>query len=58
MHQELTETHYGKNGYIFREGDPTEYFHMVKEGTVKCVTSEPEGKECTLKMLMPGDFLC
>jgi CRP/FNR family transcriptional regulator, cyclic AMP receptor protein len=58
MCQELTETHYGKNDYIFREGDPTEYFHMVKEGTVKCVTSTPEGKECTLKMLMPGDFLC
>jgi CRP/FNR family transcriptional regulator len=58
MRQELTETHYGKNDYLFREGDPTEYFHMVKEGTVKCVTSTPEGKECTLKMLMPGDFLC
>lgn len=29
-----------KNDYIFREGDPTtEYFHIVKEGTVKCVTS-------------------
>ncbi len=58
MRQELTETHYGKNDYIFCEGDPTEYFHMAKEGTVKCVTSTPEGKECTLKMLMPGDFLC
>ena len=58
MRQELTETHYGKNDYIFREGDPTVYFHIVKEGTVKCVTSAPEGKECTLKMLMPGDFFC
>ena len=58
MLQELTETHYGKNDYIFREGDPTEYFHIVKEGTVKCVTSAPEGKECTLKILMPGDFFC
>jgi CRP/FNR family cyclic AMP-dependent transcriptional regulator len=28
MRQELTETHYGKNDYIFREGDPTEYFHI------------------------------
>ena len=27
MRQELTETHYGKNDYIFREGDPTVYFH-------------------------------
>jgi CRP-like cAMP-binding protein len=56
--RELSETHYGKNEYIFREGDPTEYFHIVKEGTVKCVKSTPGGKECTLKMLMPGDLFC
>jgi len=28
----------------------------VKDGTVKCVTSAPEGKEYRLKMLMPEDF--
>lgn len=55
---ELTESHYGKGEFIFREGDPTEYFHIVKEGTVKCVKSTPNGKECTLKMLMPGDLFC
>lgn len=55
---DLTETHYGKGDFIFREGDPTEYFHIVKEGTVKCVKSTPDGKECTLKMLMPGDLFC
>jgi hypothetical protein len=54
MLQELTEAHYGKNDYIFREGDPTEYFHIVKEGTVKCVKFMPDGKECTLKMLSRG----
>jgi CRP/FNR family transcriptional regulator len=56
--QELTETHYGKNDFIFREGEPTEYFHIVKEGAVKCVKSTSDGKECTLKMLMPGDLFC
>lgn len=55
---ELSETRYGKDDFIFREGDPTEYFHIVKEGTVKCVKSTPDGKECTLKMLMPGDLFC
>lgn len=55
---ELTESRYGKGEFIFREGDPTEYFHIVKEGTVKCVKSTPDGKECTLKMLMPGDLFC
>ena len=56
--QDLTEQHYTKRDVIFREGDPTEFFHIVKEGTVKCVKSSPEGKECTLKMLMPGDLFC
>src|SRR4029079_8301659 len=55
---ELSETRYGKDDFIFREGDPTEYFHIVKEGTVKCVKLTPDGKECTLKMLMPGDLFC
>ncbi|MCC2641011.1 MAG: putative Transcriptional regulator, Crp/Fnr family [Nitrospira sp.] len=55
---ELTETRYGRGQYIFREGDPTEYFHIVKEGTVKCVKSSLDGKECTLKVLMPGDLFC
>ena len=56
--RDVTEEHYTKRDVIFREGDPTEYFHIVKEGTVKCVKSTAEGKECTLKMLMPGDLFC
>ena len=55
---ELTESRYGRGDFIFREGDPTEYFHILKEGTVKCVKSTPAGKECTLKVLMPGDLFC
>lgn len=55
---ELTETRYGKGQYIFREGDPTQYFHILKEGTVKCVKSSPGGRECTLKVLLPGDLFC
>ncbi len=55
---ELTESRYGKGEFIFREGDPTEYFHILKAGTVKCVKSTPDGKECTLKVLMPGDLFC
>jgi CRP-like cAMP-binding protein len=50
---EVTEAHYGKGEYIFREGDPADYFHIVKEGTVKCVKSSSDGKECTLKALLP-----
>jgi len=56
--REISETRYTKDDFIFREGDPTEFFHIVKEGTVKCVKSTRDGKECTIKMLMPGDLFC
>ncbi|MGQ0811823.1 MAG: Crp/Fnr family transcriptional regulator, partial [Nitrospiraceae bacterium] len=56
--KEVTETRYGRGQYIFREGDPADYFHIVKEGTVKCIKSSLEVKACTLKILMPGDLFC
>ena len=55
---EVTEAHYGKGEYIFREGDPANYFHIVKEGAVKCVKSSADGKECALKVLLPRDLFC
>ncbi|MFO0773434.1 MAG: Crp/Fnr family transcriptional regulator [Nitrospiraceae bacterium] len=58
IREHMTETQYGKGDVIFREGEPTQYFHIVTEGSVKCVKSTPDGKECTLKMLMPGDLFC
>jgi CRP/FNR family transcriptional regulator, cyclic AMP receptor protein len=56
--RELKETRYRKGEYIFREGDPADYFHILKEGTVKCVKSSAEGSEITVKVLMPGDLFC
>lgn len=47
-----------KGQFIFREGDPADWFHFVQQGTVKCVKSSPEGREVTLKVLMPGDLFC
>src|SRR5919107_6205446 len=55
---DVTETRYSKGQFIFREGDPTEFFHIVKEGAVKCVKTSSDGKEVTLKVLMPGDLFC
>jgi len=54
----MTEVHYKKGEYIFKEGDPTEYFHVLTSGTVKCVKSSPGGKEAVLKVLAPGDLFC
>lgn len=55
---ELEETPYDKGQYIFREGDPAEWFHIVREGTVKCIKSSPDGRDMTLKILTPGDLFC
>lgn len=55
---ELVETRYGRDEFIFREGDPADYFHVLQSGAVKCVKTSPEGKEVTLKVLMPGDLFC
>ncbi len=55
---EVVETHYRKDQFIFREGDPATSFHILKEGTVKCVKTSSGGKQVTLKVLMPGDLFC
>jgi CRP/FNR family transcriptional regulator len=55
---EMVEARYAKGQFIFREGDPADSFHILKEGSVKCVKSSPDGKEVALKVLMPGDLFC
>ncbi len=55
---EVVETHYRKDEFIFREGDQATSFHILKAGTVKCVKTSSEGKQVTLKVLMPGDLFC
>ena len=52
------EVPFQKGQFIFQEGDPADWFHIVKQGNVKCVKSNPEGREVTLKVLMPGDLFC
>uniref|UniRef100_UPI00314025A2 Crp/Fnr family transcriptional regulator n=1 Tax=uncultured Nitrospira sp. TaxID=157176 RepID=UPI00314025A2 len=47
-----------KGQFIFRQGDPADWFHIIKQGNVKCVKSSHEGREVTLKVLMPGDLFC
>ena len=56
--RDLQETRYRKGDFIFREGEPADYFHILKEGSVKCVKSSADGNEITLKVLMPGDLFC
>lgn len=58
LDRQTIELPFTKGEFIFRQGDPAEWFHIVKEGTVKCVKSTPEGREVTLKVLRPGDLFC
>lgn len=55
---EITEARYRKGQFIFREGDPAERFHILKDGAVKCVKCSAEGKQVTMRVLMPGDLFC
>jgi CRP-like cAMP-binding protein len=55
---EITETQYRKGQFIFREGDLAERFHILKAGAVKCVKCSAEGKQVTMRVLMPGDLFC
>lgn len=54
----MSESRYDKGQYIFKEGDPAEYFHVLTTGTVKCVKSSSDGKQAVLKVLVPGDLFC
>jgi len=58
LSEDITEAQYEKGQYIFKEGDPTECFHVLIKGAVKCVKSSQGGKEAVLKMLLPGDLFC
>ncbi len=54
----VTEAHYDKGQFIFKEGDPAEWFHVLTSGAVKCVKTSPQGKDAVLKVLLPGDLFC
>ena len=58
LEKQAVEQPWRKDEFIFRQGDSAEWFHILKEGTVKCVKSSPEGREVTLKVLLPGDLFC
>jgi CRP-like cAMP-binding protein len=50
---EMVEARYGKGQFIFREGDPADSFHILKEGSVKCVKTSPDAKPAPLMPQTP-----
>lgn len=56
--KDMVETKYTKGQVIFCEGDRAESFHILTEGSVKCTKTAHNGKQVTMKVLMPGDLFC
>ena len=47
---------YGKKESVFSEGDPSEWFYVVKKGKVKITKLSHDGKEIILEIIAPMDF--
>ena len=47
---------FGNNDTIFNEGDPSDKFYLVAEGSVKILKHTVMGKDIILEMMSPGDI--
>lgn len=47
---------FGNNETIFHEGDASEHFYLVAEGSVKIVKHTVMGKDIILEVMSPGDI--
>ncbi|MDZ5782151.1 Crp/Fnr family transcriptional regulator [Marinococcus luteus] len=55
--QERTQLAHKRAGtYLYLEGDPSDYFYFLYEGTVKIQKSTSDGKELTISLLGSGDL--
>jgi len=52
----FTEEKYQRDDYIFFEGDPPDWFHIIKEGKVKLVKHSDTGKDVILQIFAPGEM--
>jgi CRP-like cAMP-binding protein len=53
----FSEKHFGKDDYIFFEGDPSSWLGVVLEGRVKMIKHSEGGKDVVLDLIMPGEML-
>lgn len=53
----FTEKHFGKDDYIFFEGDPSSWLGVVLKGRVKMMKHSEGGKDIVLDVILPGEML-
>jgi CRP-like cAMP-binding protein len=51
------EKHFGKDEYIFFEGDPSSWLGLILEGRVKMIKHSEAGKDVVLDVISPGELL-
>jgi CRP-like cAMP-binding protein len=51
------EKHFGKDDYIFFEGDPSSWLGVVLDGRVKMIKHSEAGKDVVLDVISPGEML-
>lgn len=53
----FVEEEFEKDQYIFTEGDPSEWFCIVKDGNIKMVKHSQSGKEMIIAVMSAGDVV-
>ncbi len=53
----FVEKHFGRDDYIFFEGDPSSWLGIVLEGRVKMIKHSEPGKDVVLDLIAPGELL-
>lgn len=51
----FSEEPFKKDGYVFWEGEPSEWFYVVSEGKVRILKHSISGKDIILEILSSGD---
>jgi CRP/FNR family transcriptional regulator, cyclic AMP receptor protein len=47
-----------RNSDLFFEGDPVDFFFVVKDGLVKLYKGSQDGRELLIRRMGPGDYFC
>ena len=53
----FVEKHFGKDEYIFFEGDASSWLGVILEGRVKMIKHSEAGKDVVLDVISPGEML-